>query len=382
MSMANDITERISYIKDGLDEIVTSTAVTTAMTADPKHIKQLDAKTYKLMSMSTSGLGSYAGGYKKGQVSNAWQTVQLQQDRGVRLDIEKVEELETGGLLQISMVASEFVRTEVVPEIDAYRLSKAVALCDADMKQTEELSAANVYTKLVDGLNKIYDAYGVDHGCTIYLNMKFKSYLDLSTQVSHTVQMDEKTGAQVTVPTINGSFIQYVPTIRMKSEYTFYDGSTDFGFTPGDDAVDVNFIIVAPGAVQAIVAINDLKIIPAANNPDGNADIFGCEILHDVFVPNNKKLGLYVSLDDPKNPNSYTFTYNANGGSGTITDAKSPYGEDQRATVKASTGLTAPTNKVFDEWNTASDGSGTSYKPGQKITMKANVTLYAQWKAE
>jgi len=380
--MVNDITERISYLKDGLDEIVTREAVTTAMTADPKNIKQLDAKTFKLMSISTSGLGDYANGYKKGQVSNAWQTITLSKDRGVRLDIEKVEELETGGLLHISRVASEFVRTEVVPEIDAYRLSRAVALCDAGMKKTEELSNANIYTKIVDGLNSIYDEFGVDHGCTIYINMKFKSYLDLSSQVTHNVQVDQKTGAQFTVPMINGSYIQYVPTLRMKSAYIFLDGTTDFGFTPADDAVDVNFIIVAPGAVQAIVAINEPKVIPASNNPDGNADIFGCEILHDVFVPNNKKKGLYVSLDDPKNPNSYTFTYNANGGSGTITDAKSPYGEDQRATVKASTGLTAPSNKVFDEWNTASDGSGTSYKPGQKITMTANVTLYAQWKAE
>ena len=378
--MANNITERISYLKDTLDEIVTREAVTTAMTANPKDIKQLDAKTFKLMSISTSGLGAYANGYKKGAITNTWQTITLEQDRGIRLDVEKTEELETGGLVQISRVASEFVRTEVVPEIDAYRLSKAVALCDVSMKETEELGASSIYTALVNGLNKIYDSFGVDHGCTVYLNMKFKSYLDLSTQVTHTVMVDQRTGAQFTVPTINGSTIVYVPSLRMKSAYDFYDGSTDFGFTSADDAVDVNFIIIAPGAVQAIVAINDLKIIGAENNPDGNADIFGCEILHDVFVPNNKKCGLFVSLDDPKNPHSYTITYDANSGSGTVTDSKSPYGENQRATVKASTGLTAPSSKEFDAWNTAANGSGTTYKPGQKITMTANVTLYAQWK--
>ena len=38
--MANDITERINYLKDGLDEIVTREAVTSALTAQPQNIKQ------------------------------------------------------------------------------------------------------------------------------------------------------------------------------------------------------------------------------------------------------------------------------------------------------------------------------------------------------
>ncbi len=36
---------------------------------------------------------------------------------------------------------------------------------------------------------------------------------------------------------------------------------------------------------------------------------------------------------------------------------------------------------VFENWNTAADGSGTTYQPGDKITLKdTKLTLYARWK--
>lgn len=35
---------------------------------------------------------------------------------------------------------------------------------------------------------------------------------------------------------------------------------------------------------------------------------------------------------------------------------------------------------TFDGWNTAADGSGTSYQPGTTIQVNNNITLYAQWK--
>lgn len=74
----------------------------------------------------------------------------------------------------------------------------------------------------------------------------------------------------------------------------------------------------------------------------------------------------------------YNVTYNANGGSGTVPTDATNYSFYGVATVDAGTGLTNG-GKVFNGWNTASDGSGTAYNMGGKITMVNNVTLYAQW---
>ena len=75
---------------------------------------------------------------------------------------------------------------------------------------------------------------------------------------------------------------------------------------------------------------------------------------------------------------TYTVTYNANGGTGTMTDSNSPYTSGSTVTVLTNT-FDAPSGMTFSGWNTAANGSGTSYSPGATFTISANTTLYAQW---
>ena len=72
-----------------------------------------------------------------------------------------------------------------------------------------------------------------------------------------------------------------------------------------------------------------------------------------------------------------TITFDANGGSGTVPTAITTY--PKVAETIPSNSLTR-TGYAFDSWNTASDGSGTTYATGSTITVNGDVTLYAQWK--
>ena len=71
-----------------------------------------------------------------------------------------------------------------------------------------------------------------------------------------------------------------------------------------------------------------------------------------------------------------TITFDANGGSGTVPTAISTY--VGVANTIPSNSLTR-TGYTFNGWNTASDGSGTTYATGSTITPTGDVTLYAQW---
>ena len=75
---------------------------------------------------------------------------------------------------------------------------------------------------------------------------------------------------------------------------------------------------------------------------------------------------------------TYTVTYDSNGGSGSMTDGNSPYFIGSTVTV-LSNSFSAPANKEFDEWKTGAS-SGTSYAPAATFNISANTTLYAQWK--
>ena len=85
-----------------------------------------------------------------------------------------------------------------------------------------------------------------------------------------------------------------------------------------------------------------------------------------------------LSFEAHWNPISYTVVFHANNGSETTSSQLFYYDGGERLTNTFENG-----DKVFDKWNTAADGSGTSY--GQvavnlTVVDGAEVHLYAQWK--
>ncbi len=78
---------------------------------------------------------------------------------------------------------------------------------------------------------------------------------------------------------------------------------------------------------------------------------------------------------------TYTVTYNANGATGGSVPVDSgKYLTGATVTVLSNSGNLVNTGFSFAGWNTAANGSGTSYAPGGTFAMgSANVTLYAQW---
>ena len=85
--------------------------------------------------------------------------------------------------------------------------------------------------------------------------------------------------------------------------------------------------------------------------------------------------------------NTYTVTYNSNGGSGTMTNDTATYNSNY--ITKKNTFI--KTGYTFNGWNEKADGTGTVwglttsgvYESGKswKWTYTKNITLYAQWKA-
>lgn len=78
---------------------------------------------------------------------------------------------------------------------------------------------------------------------------------------------------------------------------------------------------------------------------------------------------------------TYNVTYdgNSNDGGSVPTDSND-YEESDTVTVLGNTGSLTKSGYTFGGWNTAANGSGTSYDPSDTFSMPgANVTLYAEW---
>ena len=76
---------------------------------------------------------------------------------------------------------------------------------------------------------------------------------------------------------------------------------------------------------------------------------------------------------------TYSITYNANGAdSGTVPASQTKLAGKMVSLAKNNGSLTKQDHS-FSGWNTAADGTGTSYAEGASYTLDASITLYAQW---
>lgn len=87
--------------------------------------------------------------------------------------------------------------------------------------------------------------------------------------------------------------------------------------------------------------------------------------------------GTTVNLYAQWKENTYTVKYDANGGTGTMSDSIYTYGifRSLSANTFVRDGYT------FKYWNTKADGTGVNYTNSQSISIAENMTLYAQWKS-
>jgi uncharacterized repeat protein (TIGR02543 family) len=99
----------------------------------------------------------------------------------------------------------------------------------------------------------------------------------------------------------------------------------------------------------------------------------------EISLPALGTVNLYAQWINPAT--SYTLTYNGNGSTGGALPSSSgtSYFAGSPANIVGNTGNLTNGSLVFYGWNTATDGTGTSYPAGSNITMNANKTLYAQW---
>ena len=149
---------------------------------------------------------------------------------------------------------------------------------------------------------------------------------------------------------------------------------------------EVNTKIVAVSTTKTIeVVLSDNTTTETDNysqnnNNDPGADhkfefsgVYSGTVTLKLYVygaDNAYRLGKPLTIVGEVQPEStkYTVTYSANGGTGEMTQTTNE--------IVAST-FTAPSGKMFKEWNTAADGNGTSYAAGDEVTK--DLTLFAIW---
>jgi hypothetical protein len=207
---------------------------------------------------------------------------------------------ETGIANLAGQVMGEYVRTQVVPESDAYVLSKLAGIANTN-GHTVAWNEATPYKVFTEMVRAIQDAAGYDEEIVAFVDSTAMAAIDNSEEFSRSITVsDFKQGdVNIKVKSINGVTLIPVSSARMKSAFNFVktaDGPTVGGFTPDGAAKDIHMLVLPKKAASLVKKTEKMRIWTPDQNLDADAYKFDYRVYYDVFVKKSKLNTIYASF--------------------------------------------------------------------------------------
>lgn len=283
--MANNIQLFQKYIAL-LDEVYKLSSKSSILDGDASLV-QAGKNTNEIIipKMTLDGLADYSrnGGYVKGDVTLTYETVKFNYDRGRKFVVDAMDDEETAGIA-FGKLSSEFIRTKVVPEMDAFRFATYSALDGIGSATGTLADGAAVIAALRAATNKMDEDEVPSEQRVLFITPTLRGMID---------DLDTSKSKEVV-----GRFssIVEVPQSRFNTEIELLDGTTSGeeigGFrTTGSN---INFMVVHTPAVLQYPKHTVNKIITPEANQDSDGWMFFYRAYGLADAYENKVAGIYV----------------------------------------------------------------------------------------
>lgn len=289
--MAINTLENANVYSEELDRLFTQKSATGFFADNAFGARFVGAKTVIVPDIDFSGLADYDRdtGFTRGAitVSNTSYTMQMDRARSLQIDREDLDE--TGVANLAGKILGEYVRTKVVPECDAYVLSKLSGLA-ATRGNLINGETDKPYAALCELINNVQEKVGYDTELVAFIDSCMYARLMNTDEISRMVTVsDFKQGEiDLKVKSLNGVALIPVVSERMKTAYSFKTGNAG-GFIPAQNAKEVYMLVCAKDGAHLMKKTEKMRIFAPDQNPDADAFKFDYRIYYDVFV---KKSGL------------------------------------------------------------------------------------------
>lgn len=277
-----------------LDEIYKASSLTARMDAKTKPVNFAGANVVQVFKTDPIGLGKYdrVSGYPAGQVVGSWETLTLATERGRSFVIDRMDDEETLGMA-FGTLAGEFIRTKVVPEVDAYRFSKYASTASINAATPATLDANSIVAALDAAKLELDKDEVPSEGRLLYISDTCLNYLEgkVSRFLGNETAVDKR------VTKYSGMEVIMVPQTRFYKGITLDDGATvDAGgySKTVSTGKDINFMIIHPTAVLQVAKHDSLKVFTPEQNQTTDGWLMQYRIYHDAFVYANKLNGIYL----------------------------------------------------------------------------------------
>lgn len=287
--MSNNISYASKFLPV-VDDLYKAQSVTECLDANTR-VDFSGSNEVKVLKVTTTGLGQYSrtGGYPQGDVTAAWETLRLSQERGKEISIDRMDDEETLGTV-FGSVTSDFMRDWVIPEIDAYRFAKYAGTDGINAASPAVLTNETVMNAIDEASQSLDDAEVPQEGRILFLSTELKPVINAA--------LARAWGSEDKINTVisgyNNMKVIYVPKTRFYTEITLNNGAEAWGYSKGENAKDINFMMIHPQSVLQAKKFVLPKIFTPDENQKMDAWLFQFRLYHDAFVYDNKKAGIYL----------------------------------------------------------------------------------------
>lgn len=334
----NNIELITKYATEAWDKVYKKQSISSIFDGEKDLMKFVGVKTVRIAKHSSDGMGFYqrankpaAGpfaafdaatpsgtgyGYPTGDVNLTWETFEIRIDRARQLRIELFDNEESGELA-VTSALSDFSRTKVVPEVDAYVFSTIAGLAAWTSESQITLVPGQVgynpdgaFQALNDGYTVIEDKGEVPEEDQVVLaSYEFINKLRSSGEVVKVLKQNEyKENVDFSVYEYMGREIIGVPGRRFRTDIVLNDN----GFGWGENSKQIDFIICAKSAVYHVVKYDKIRVFEPKMVQDFDGYKVNVRVYHDCFVPDNKRVAIYAHLSDAAAPtNTISYKFNA-----------------------------------------------------------------------
>ena len=270
-----------------MDEVYKAVSKTAVLDGQSELAKQgANADELIIPKIEMDGLGEYDrnSGYTAGDVTFTNETVKCNFDRGRMFTVDNVDNMDTAGQA-FGQLAGEFIRTKVVPEVDAFRIAKYCETEGADITGAAlYASGEEVYKAIAKVYDDMTDAEVPETDRHLFIRTTYAGMIrDMDTTKSK--ELMKKFASVQEMP--SNRFYTAIEQLDGKSE-----GQKAGGYKKADDAFDLNFLIVHKGAVIQFPKHVAPKVITPEQNQDADAYKFGYRNVGIANTYENKAAGI------------------------------------------------------------------------------------------
>ena len=283
--MANAIATFKKYI-DLIDEVYKNASATSKLDGDTTLVQAgANANEIVIPKLAMDGLADYDrnGGYKDGSVNLTNETVKFNYDRGRRFAVDAMDNEETAGLA-FGKLSSEFIRTKVVPEMDAFRFATYAGKDGIGSATGELADGVAAMNAIKEGVTEMDNLEVPQENRYLFITPALLN----SIEALDTYKSKELLKGFAEITKVPQS--RFYTAIELKSGG---EGEEVGGYTKAEGGQDINFMIIHKDALLQYPKHTVNKVIGPEENQTSDGYLFFYRAYGLADVYENKVAGIY-----------------------------------------------------------------------------------------